>query len=141
MSQLQNQLVCLTQSALSSQSNTKNITSRTSRTWREIYSRVLLRVSGMAHWISAIDYCERHLGEGDLPRKCQLELSVRFSAWHTSCFRVGPWAEAFGLHGRRRRAVVVDSAMGKFSAQKRESVLYYQVDNLTALRSSHCWLE
>ena len=41
MSRLQNLLVCLTQSALTSQSNPKNITSRTSRTWREIYSGVL----------------------------------------------------------------------------------------------------
>ena len=40
-SRLQNLLVCLTQSALSPQSNTKNITSRASRTWREIYSGVL----------------------------------------------------------------------------------------------------
>ena len=66
---------------------------------------------------------------------------VRFRAWYTSCFRVGPLAEALGFHGRRREAAIVDSATGKFSAQKRESVLYYQVDNLTALRSSHCWLE
>lgn len=26
-----------------------------------------------------------------------------------------------------------------FSAQEREIVLYYRLDNLTALRSSHCW--
>ena len=99
MSQLQNQLVCLTQSALSSQSNPKNITSRTSRTWREIYSGV----SQLSHM--SVDFYGR----------------VRFSARHTSCIRVRSLAEAFGFHGRRRRVVVVDSVMGRFSAQERKN--------------------
>ena len=34
---------------------------------------------------------------------------------------------------------VVDSAVVRFSAQKRGIMLYYRTDNSTVLRSSHCW--
>ena len=46
---------------------------------------------------------------------------VRFVARHTSCFRVGPWEEALGFHGRMCRAAVVDSAMGKFFRTRAEN--------------------
>ena len=77
----------------------------------------------MAHLISAIDYRECHLGEGDFTTKMPVGIMRKISRPAYELYTSGALAEAFGFHGRRRRAVVVDSAVGRFSAQERKIML------------------
>lgn len=77
----------------------------------------------MAHLISAIDYHECHLGEGDFTTKMPVGMMRKIFRLAYELYTSGALAEAFGFHGRRRRAVVVDSVMGRFSAQERKIML------------------
>ena len=77
----------------------------------------------MAHLISAIDYHECHLGEGDFTTKMPVGMMRKILRPAYELYTSGALAEAFGFHGRRRRVVVVDSVMGRFFPQERKIML------------------